>query len=338
MRPIFQPRLVNGPFGDPGLYLDILFERRALLFDLGDIAALPPRKLLRTSHVFVSHAHMDHFIGFDRLLRVCLGRDRPLALYGPEGFIEQVGHKLAAFTWNLVENYAADLAITAFEVAADGRLRRASYVSRERFARRDESTTELEDGLLLAEPAFTVRCAVLDHRTPCLGFAVQEAMHVNVWRNRLEELGLAPGPWLKDVKRAVLAGAPDDTAIVARCLDADGGGERRLVLGELRERALQVVPGQKIAYVTDVVGHAENVRRIARLAADVDLLYIEAMFLDADAADAARKFHLTARQAGAIAREARARIMVPFHFSPRYSAREAELRAEAQAAFGGTVV
>lgn len=39
MRPIFQPHLVNGPFDDPALFVDALFERRALLFDLGDIAA-----------------------------------------------------------------------------------------------------------------------------------------------------------------------------------------------------------------------------------------------------------------------------------------------------------
>ena len=30
--------------------------------------ALPPRKLLRISHVFVSHTHMDHFAG-----SVCAG-------------------------------------------------------------------------------------------------------------------------------------------------------------------------------------------------------------------------------------------------------------------------
>jgi ribonuclease Z len=216
-------------------------------------------------------------------------------------------------------------------------LRRAEFNSRDRFARRDLPGTPIERGVLLAEPAFEVRCAVLDHKTPCLAFAVQEAMHVNVWRNRLAELGVAPGPWLRDVKRAVLAGASDDTPMTARWRDDDGVHEQRLLLGVLKEHALQLVPGEKIAYVTDVAFHAENTSRIVELASQADLLYIEATFLEEDAADAARKYHLTARQAGTIAREAGARVMVSFHFSPRYTDCESRLREEAQAAFGGVV-
>src|ERR1700761_8820421 len=101
----FDPQLINDPFGDPGLYADLVFERRALLFDLGDLSALPPRKLLRVSHVFVSHRHMDHFAGFDRLLRVLLGRGKTVRLYGPAGFIDAVGHKVDAYSWNLVSSY-----------------------------------------------------------------------------------------------------------------------------------------------------------------------------------------------------------------------------------------
>jgi ribonuclease Z len=142
-----------------------------------------------------------------------------------------------------------------------------------------------------------------------------------VWKNRLAEIGLSVGPWLNDLKRAVAEGLPDDTPIHGRAL------------AELKP-ALELTPGQKIAYVTDLVYSAGNEGRVARLAADADLLFIESVFLSSEAEHAARKFHLTAEQAGRIARAARARNVVPFHFSPRYLGREHELRAEVMAALG----
>jgi ribonuclease Z len=100
---------------------------------------------------------------------------------------------------------------------------------------------------------------------------------------------------------------------------------------------LEFVPGQKLCYVTDVVFHAANVARIAALARDADLLFIESVFLEEDVAHAAQKQHLTARQAGTIARLAGARNVVQFHFSPRYAERQEELRAELMVAFRGAV-
>ncbi|HSM22238.1 MAG TPA: ribonuclease Z, partial [Rubrivivax sp.] len=46
MRHLLEARLVNDVFGDPALYVDCRDGRRALLLDLGDLHALPPRKLL----------------------------------------------------------------------------------------------------------------------------------------------------------------------------------------------------------------------------------------------------------------------------------------------------
>ena len=78
MKPSFHARLLNGPFDDPGLYIRIIREGRALIFDLGFTTTLSPGDILKTSDIFISHTHIDHFIGFDNILRVSLKKELPL--------------------------------------------------------------------------------------------------------------------------------------------------------------------------------------------------------------------------------------------------------------------
>lgn len=336
MRPQFYPILVNDPFGDPGVYIDCLFARRAFLFDLGDISRLPPKKLLRVSDAFVSHAHMDHFMGFDWLLRLLLGRAHTVRLYGPPGFIDQVEHRLAGYTWNLVGSYDTDFTFEVIEASSDGRARRARFRCKSGFRREDAGDTVAPDGILRDEDEFRVRGVFLDHQTPVLAFALEEKSHINVWKNRLDELGLPTGPWLNALKRAVRASEPDDRPFPVRWRDRHGDHERVFPLGQLRHEVLRFVPGQKIVYVTDAVYHEANAERIVTLARDADILFIETPFLDEDAERARNRYHLTARQAGLLARAAGAKVVVPFHFSPVYEDdRGRALRAELEAAFSG---
>jgi ribonuclease Z len=106
-------------------------------------------------------------------------------------------------------------------------------------------------------------------------------------------------------------------------------------VGDLRHLILDVVAGQRIGYATDLRFTDANVETLVDLFADVDLLFIECVFLDVDKEQGARKNHLTARQAGHIARCARAKAVQPFHFSPRYEGRERELVDELEQTWRG---
>lgn len=334
MRRTFHPALANGPDGDPALLVRIRGSRRSLLFDLGEIPTLSPRELLTISHIFVSHAHMDHFAGFDRLLRVALGRERPIHLFGPEGFIDRVGHKLGGYTWNLAESYTNDFRLEVTEVPASGPSRHARFRVQTGFRREEGDSKSHPDGKLVAEPTLEVRAAVLDHHTPCLAFALTEPEHLNIWPNRLAERGLVTGDWLDTFKEAVRRGEPDDRAIpVAWREGADKPAT--LPLGELRETILSRSRGQKVAYVVDSLFSEPNATHITELAAGADRLYIETAFLEEDAGRAQATRHLTASQAGELARRAGVGELVPFHFSSRYQGRYSELEAQARAAFRG---
>jgi ribonuclease Z len=331
MRPTFHPRTVNDPFGDPCLFVPFIFEKRAVLFDLGDIYPLSSRDILKISHVFVSHTHMDHFSGFDRLLRLFLGRKKDLYLYGPEGFIKNIEGRLAGYSWNLVENYSQQFVIYATEINRNELITK-TYRCVERFHPDSEIMTKPFNGILHEESGITVSAVILDHGIPCLGFSMKERFHVNILKDNLESLELEIGPWLRKFKEALLNGLDPDSEFE---INSKGGRERsgKFILGELAGKIALITAGQKITYIVDAACSKSNTDKIIDFANESDHLYIEASFLDKDRSLAEKKFHLTAMQAGYIAGGAKVKQFTIFHFSPRYTGCEKLLYQEAIEAY-----
>ncbi len=334
MTNLFQPRLLNGVFGDPGLFVRLRWERRALLLDLGDLTAQPPADLLKVSDIFVSHTHIDHFIGFDHLLRIVLGRDRTIRLFGPPGIIANVEGKLGGYTWNLVEGYT--LTFDVHEVSPE-KVTVARFPCGGRFERIDLPPPSAFRGVVLDDPWLVVRAVHLDHKIPCLAFAIAEPTRINIDPEGLKRAGLSAGPWLTEFKRLVRAGAPDGTTVHAPSGEDGNARVRDATLGELKDEIVTVTNGQRLAYVTDTLYSPENRRKIVTLAQDADILFCEAAYLERDRDRATERHHLTARQAGLLAREANAEELVLFHFSPRYQGCQDALYREASEAFGGPV-
>lgn len=339
MNPTFSSYLVNDVFGDPGVYVEVRWSKRALLFDLGRNDGLGPTRLLRAGDIFISHTHMDHFIGFDTLLRIALARGKTLRFFGPPGLIDNVQGKLHGYTWNLVEGYPLRLEVLEFHRettrhtifhAGNGFQPTTPVVSPRTVPSWDHPFTLLED------PMFVVKAVALNHQIPSFAYALEERFHINVNKQKLHDAGLRIGAWLSDVKHYIWQGKPDDFRFTVALYDEHRREDREYVLGDIKERFLTISRGQKIAYVVDARYDEANEAKIVALAQDADLFYCESPYLDTDAPKAHDRYHLTARQAGLMARKAHARDLTVFHFSPRYTGQGEALEQEARKAFQGS--
>ncbi len=305
MKPTFIHSLVNSSFEDPALFVRIIRERRAFLFDIGSINKLKPGDLQKITDVFVTHTHIDHFIGFDTLLRALLRRETPLRVYGPLNIIDCIEGKLRGYTWNLIKEYP--LNIEVFSVNGD-KIISSSFHAENCFERIDNNISEF-DGVLLKEPLLTIKAIQLDHQVPCLAFSLEEEFHININKASLKEMGLPVGPWLSELKKAIRECRSGDTEFLV--------SNRRYKLEELRDVA-KITRGQKISYVTDVSIDDENIKKIVGFVRDSDTLYCEAYFMEGDRDRALERFHLTAKITGKIAREAGVKKLIVMHFSPKY--------------------
>lgn len=316
MKPTFHHRLVNSAFEDPCLFVRMLREKRAFLFDIGRIDDLKPADLMKITDVFVTHMHIDHFIGFDTLLRTFLRRDIPLRVYGPENIIECIEGKLRGYSWNLIEEYP--IKIEVFSVSRT-EIRHSSFYAENSFKRVDRDWLTF-DGIALIEPPFTVRAEIFSHEIPCLGFSLQEDFHINIDKEALSKMDLPVGQWLSVLKKMIREKADPNAKLTV--------GNREFAFSELSPIA-HITSGQKVSYLTDISPEEDNIRRAIDLVRDSDSLYCEAYFLHEDIQRAVERHHLTAKIAGEIARKANVKNLVLMHFSPKYRDQLSEIETEA---------
>ena len=169
-------------------------------------------------------------------------------------------------------------------------------------------------GTVASTPAFRLDARPLSHSVPTFGYRLAEPDGRRMLPDRLAALGIA-GP---DIGRLQREGS----------LPAAG---RPVTLEEVSEPRR----GQRFAFIMDT----RLCDAAFALADQADMLVCESTFADTEAALARDYGHLTARQAGRIAAEAGARLLVLTHFSQRYDPADGQrLAGEAASAFGGEVV
>jgi ribonuclease Z len=305
MKPTFHFKLPKDVFEDPFLFVRMLRERRAIQFDLGDISGLTPSEMYKITDVFVTHTHIDHFIGFDALLRVVLRKETPLNIYGPPNITACVAGKLRGYEWNLIQDYP--LVINVFSFSGRDILH-SVFRAGNRFRRETAGRTK-SDGLLLTNPLYRVKTAKLSHGTACLAYTIEEEFHINIDKDRVLRKGLEVGPWLSRLKNLLRENAPPESTL--------GVSGKRYRLDELSAIAT-IRKGQKICFATDIALTRKNISALTELARGSDILFCEAYYLERDRELAEKRFHITAKTCGSIARNAGVRKLIVTHVSPKY--------------------
>lgn len=174
---------------------------------------------------------------------------------------------------------------------------------------------EIKPGVFFEADDFRVSAFPVQHRGPdCYGYLFEERARRPFLVEQAEALGVPPGPWRRDLVNGQAVTLPDGRQVLP---DQVLGAER---------------PGTKLVHVGDV-GRTEDLLDVCR---EVDLLVIEATYLQEEA-EMARDFaHLTAQQAGNLASRAGVKQLILTHISRRY--RERDVLAEAQASFPNVCV
>ena len=318
MARLFHYKIINDAFGDPCVLVRLLRERRALLFDVGDIRKIPFNEILKVSDIFITHTHIDHFIGFDQVIRAVLRRTEPLRVYGPENIIDNVYGKLRGYTWNLVSDYP--LTIEVFAIT-EKKIHRAKFSASRRF--KIEKLPSLpKQEIILQEPLFKVKAQVLSHGIPVIAYCIEEDYHININKTALEGKGMEIGPWLGELKKLIKLHYEYDSQKILKPKGQFHELKMNTPKGEMRLEELfdivKITKGEKISYVMDVAPTEENIKKLIKFVKNSDILFCEAYFLNKDIERARERNHLTAALTGEIAKNAEVDELVILHISPKY--------------------
>lgn len=167
-----------------------------------------------------------------------------------------------------------------------------------------------EEGIVHDDGRFKIEARFLDHGVPNIGWRVTEADSLKFDPKKLSGLGIR-GPQVRELQEK-------------GSLILDG---REVKLEEVS----WVRKGDSFAYVVDT----RICQNALELAKNAKLFLCEATYSDEHAKLAHKHYHLTARQAAQIAKEAGAEKLILTHFSARYASL-AENEKEAREVFPNT--
>jgi len=323
-----EPTFAAGLIDDPVLLVRVRPTGSNLMFDCGQLHHLAKRVINRLDALFISHAHMDHWMGIDRVIRDLHATSKTIDLFGPPGIADKFEHKLAGYDWNLAEEYWGSFRV--HEIFPE-KICRHLFAGPASFRRRALDTVSRDAQTPIYQtPHCQVLAATCEHRVDSLIFRVNESPGFLIDKEKLVQLGLLPGPWIGELKRRILQGEKQPSVLNVLQRDA-AGAVREVAVKDGRALLKQIERPQRpaaIGYISDVGFSAVNRERILSFMQGVDLLVCECTFLREGKERARASHHLCTDDINQLLDELCPGYFLPMHLSKTYSRRSAELYRE----------
>ncbi len=311
-----EPAFFAGLLDDPLLSVLIRPLGRRLLFDCGRIHHLAKRVLKSTTSLFITHAHMDHFMGMDTFIRTLHVSPRTTDIFGPPGLADRMAAKLAGYDWNLAEPYWGSFRI---HEVFPGRLALTLFSGPDAFARRREEDKPRQEREIYRDRFVRVEADTCDHSIPSLIYRISELPSFQVDEGRLEAAGLVKGEWLRELRRLFTQGRMGGEPLtVLRRQGNEVTSETDVDAEALYESIRGKRPGASIGYVTDIGFTRENMEKLERLMAGVTFLVCECSFLAEDREKARDSAHLCSEDINRMLDRLRPAFFMPMHLSRSY--------------------
>ncbi len=266
----------------PAIAIEYFSKKRdVMLWDCGEGTQKQLMKagisFMDLKQIYITHWHADHFAGLLPLIATMNLEKRKdkLEIFGPEA--KRFVNILLSLGY-----YRPRFEVKTFDVPFEG-----SDVTK---------VFETKEYEILSVP--------VKHTVPAVAYALKEKDKWRIDENKLKELGLRRGRWLKILKNRGVA--------------KFRGREIKI------EEVGYIQKGVKVVYS----GDTKPCKNLVKLSEEADVLIHDATFLEEEE----EKYHTDVRQAAKIAKKAKVKVLVLTHISRKYQD-ASELEEEARKVF-----
>lgn len=331
-----EPAFCSGLFDDPLLLVRQRPLGSNLLFDCGQLNHLAKRTLTAIEAIFVSHTHMDHWMGIDTLTRHFYVTPRTVRIFGPPGIAAKLAAKLAGYDWNLCE---PDWGSYQIDEIHEERIESQLLSGPDGYRRSRLESRPRDDRVIFYNRLLKVEAELCDHLVDSLIFRISEQPGFSVDEAFLQRRGLVKGPWIRQLKRRYFRQEQLDAPLTVLHQGADGPED--LEITDVRAFCAGMFDEQQpasLGYISDIGVSASNLAKITGLLQGVTLLLCETTFLRDDRDKARSTWHLCTDDVNRLLEQLRPAYFLPMHLSKSYNRCSQRLYQELEPPPGTTLL